>query len=124
MLKQSLIISSIITLGYVPISQADVINVLNENNKELLIKIEAVGDSTAVLKQTIPAEHIFSFTVNSDQLNGKTNFTIMGDTTTFTAGDKCKNLSTSKDYTVTFTTDTVGTTCIAEEASLIGSVVK
>ncbi|AIL12831.1 hypothetical protein IM40_03745 [Candidatus Paracaedimonas acanthamoebae] len=76
MIKKLLIISSIVTLGCVPILKAGVINVRNENNKELLIKIEAVGDSSAGLKQTIPAEYISSFTINSDQLNGKTNFII------------------------------------------------
>ncbi|OJX12240.1 MAG: hypothetical protein BGO77_03575 [Caedibacter sp. 37-49] len=117
MLKKLFRLSSIITLVSVPISHAGVINVVNENNKELLIKIEAIGDSSAILKQTIPAENVSSFSINSDQLNGKNNFTIMGDTSTFTSGDKCKNLSTNSDYKVTFTTDTVGITCIAEEIS-------
>ena len=118
MLKKSLMLSAIITIGFVSVSHAGELNVLNENNKELLIKIEAVGDSSAFFKQTIPADKISSFTINASQLNGKTKFTIMGDTSTFTAGDKCKNLSVDKNYKVTLTTDTIGTTCTAEEISL------
>src|SRR5690606_4554843 len=111
-------LSSIITVGYSPTSQAGEINVLNENNKELSIKIEAVGDSAAFFKQEIPADKISSFIINASQLNGKSHFTIKGDTNPFTPGDKCQNLSVNKDYNLTFTDEKMGTTCIAEEVSL------
>lgn len=102
-------------LALTTVSQAGEIKVINENKKTLGIKIEAEGDSNAVSKQEISAEHQSSFRVTKTQLNGKSYFSIKGDTSAFTSGGRCEHLSVEKDYTVTFQDDKVGTTCIAEE---------
>ena len=96
---------------------ASTINVVNENKKPLTVKIEAEGDSNAYSKQEISAENKSTFKVEKSQLNGKSHFSIKGDTSAFTSGGKCENLSVEKNYTVTFQDDKMGTTCIAEEVS-------
>lgn len=95
-------------------ANASTINVVNENEKPIQIKIEAEGDSNAYSKRTISASRKSTFEVDAKQLNDKSHFSIKGDTSAFTSGGKCENLSVTENYTVTFQNDTVGTTCIAE----------
>lgn len=97
--------------------QASKMQVTNENKKPLKIKIEAEGDSNAVTKMEISADHKSSFDVTSTQLNGKSHFSIKGDTSAFTPGGKCEHLDVSKNYKITFQDDKMGTTCIAEEVA-------
>jgi hypothetical protein len=94
---------------------ASTIKVVNENKKPLTVKIEAEGDSNAYSKQEISAEQNSTFKVEKSQLNGKSHFSIKGDTSVITPGGKCENLSVEKNYKVTFQDDKMGTTCIAEE---------
>lgn len=96
-------------------SFASKINVVNENKKPIQIKIEAEGDTSAVSKREITADHKSTFEVNSGQLNGKSYFSIKGDTSAFTPGGKCDHLSVEKNYKLTFQDDKVGTSCVAEE---------
>lgn len=100
---------------FAPLAYAGHLQVTNENKKVLDIKIEAEGDRKAVLKKQIPADHQSSFEVTQGQLKGSSYYSIKGDLHTFTPGGKCDHLSVEKDYKVTFTDDTRGTTCVAEE---------
>jgi hypothetical protein len=115
MLKKTLLISAFSSLILSSVSYAGKIDVVNENHKALDIKIEAEGDSKAVSKQQVSADHKSSFEVTSAQLNGKSYFSIKGDTSAFTPGGKCDHLSVDKDYKVTFLNDKMGTSCISEE---------
>ena len=102
-------------------SQAGRIDVVNENKKALRIKIQAEGSSVnedlATYVKEIPAEHDYEFRVEATDLKGKSHYSIKGDTSAFTLGDKCQHLSVEKDYKITFLNDTTGTTCVAEEAA-------
>ena len=98
-------------------SQAGRIDVVNENKKALKIKIEAEGEPSAVSFHTIPSEQNSSFEIKAEALNGKSHYSIKGDTNPFTLGDKCQHLSVEKDYKVIFLNDTAGTTCVAEEVT-------
>lgn len=95
------------------------VKVINENKKYLRIRIQADGDPvsenlTTYLKD-IPEACTVTFKVTADDLKGKTHFSIKGDTSAFTPGGKCNNLSVDKSYKITFLNDTAGTSCIAEE---------
>ena len=83
MLKKTLLISAFSSLILSSVSYAGKIDVVNENHKALDIKIEAEGDSKAVSKQQVSADHKSSFEVTSAQLNGKSYFSIKGDTSAF-----------------------------------------
>jgi hypothetical protein len=93
------------------------LEIVNENKKELKVKIEPEGASRAAFIQQIPAEHYSSLDLELGQFKGKSYYSIKGDTSAFTSGGKCEHLSVEKDYKVTFQNDKVGTTCIAEEIS-------
>src|SRR5688500_15080682 len=97
------------------------VDVVNENTKNLKIKIEAEGDklaeSLASYVKEIPSEHYFSFLVDEADLKGKSHYSIKGVTNAFVPGDKCQHLSVNKNYKVTFLNETIGTTCVAEEIS-------
>lgn len=100
-------------------ANAGTVKVINENKKDLELNITAQGAMTEKLAsyiQKIPAESQYSFTVQRENLKGKSTYVINGKTNPF-LGDNCKNLSVDKDYQLTFTNDTVGTTCIAQEIS-------
>ena len=98
---------------------AGTIQVVNENKKNLKVRISAEGDSVneklASYAQVIPPEHYYSFNVAADNLKGKTHYSIKGDTNPFTMGDKCTHLSVFDNYRVTFINDVAGTTCVAEK---------
>ena len=95
------------------------VDVINENKKALKIRVEAEGNKVteelASYTKEIPAENFFTFLVDASDLKGKSHYSIKGDTTAFTPGDKCQHLSIDKNYKVTFLNDAVGTSCIAEE---------
>jgi len=115
MIKQTLLMSAFCSLALSSVSYAGTVNVVNENNKTIDIKIEAEGDSNAVSKRQISADRESSFEVTTDQLNGKSYYSIKGDTSAFTPGGKCDHLSVDKNYNVTFLNDKMGTTCLSEE---------
>jgi hypothetical protein len=98
------------------------IDVVNENKKALRIKIQAEGDTLhemlATYVKEIPSEHYFEFRVDATDLKGKSHYSIKGDTSPLTAGDKCQHLSVEKNYKVTFLNDVTGTTCVAEEVEI------
>lgn len=117
------IIATFLTLASLSVADYAIaesqVEVVNENKKELKVKIKAEGDNfneklEAYVKK-ISGERESTFVVTSADLAGKSYYSIEGDTNPFTAGDKCKHLSVSKDYRVTFLNDTVGTTCVAQE---------
>jgi len=95
------------------------IDVVNENKKSLTVRIKAEGDNInenlATYIKEIPAEYYFTFMVESSDLEGKSHYSIKGDTNAFTPGGKCDHLSVDKNYKVTFLNDVAGTTCVAEE---------
>ncbi|MDF3033355.1 MAG: hypothetical protein K0R76_309 [Alphaproteobacteria bacterium] len=97
------------------------LQIVNENKKEIDIKIEPEGDTNAAFKQRIPADNNSSLTLDPKQFSGKSYFSIKGDTSAFTPGGKCEHLSVDKDYKVTFQDDKVGTTCVAEELPVNGA---
>jgi hypothetical protein len=108
-----------LSLMNVSSAYAGTVKVINENKKELELNIKAQGAMTENLAsyiQKVPAENQYSFTVNREQLKGKSTYLITGKTNLL-LGDSCKNLSVDKDYQLTFTNDTLGTTCIAQEIS-------
>jgi hypothetical protein len=95
------------------------IEVVNENKKSLKVKIKAEGSSIqedlATYVKEIPAEHYSTFSVEEPDLKGKSYYSIQGDTSPFTPGDKCARLSVEKNYKVTFLNDAIGTSCVAQE---------
>jgi hypothetical protein len=91
------------------------LQIVNENKKEIKVKIEPEGDSSAAFEQRIPADYNSSLNLDRSQFRGKSYFSIKGDTSAFTPGGKCEHLSVEKDYKVTFQDDKVGTSCVAEE---------
>ncbi|AIK96351.1 hypothetical protein [Candidatus Odyssella acanthamoebae] len=93
---------------------ASTIHVTNHNKKPINIKIVAKEDKNAVTKMEIPAQQESTFTVDSEHLNGKSIYSIKGDTNPFTMGGKCEDLNVEKNYNVTFKNDKVGTSCVAE----------
>lgn len=90
------------------------VEVVNENEKELKVKIQAEG-AAASYTQHIPAGVHSSFTVEKEQLKGKSHYSIKGDTNPFTPGGRCKDLDVDKNYKITFKNDALGTTCLADE---------
>jgi hypothetical protein len=90
------------------------IHVTNHNKKPINIKIVATEDKNAVTKMEIPAQQESTFTVDTEHLNGKSVFSIKGDTNPFTMGGKCNDLNVENNYRVTFKNDKVGTSCVAE----------
>jgi DNA-directed RNA polymerase subunit L len=116
----SLAVVSLLMLSSV--GQAGRIDVVNENKKALRIKIQAEGDTLhemlATYVKEIPSEHYFEFRVDATDLKGKSHYSIKGDTSPLTAGDKCQHLSVEKNYKVTFLNDVTGTTCVAEEVEI------
>jgi hypothetical protein len=116
---ENCIAMSIISLSLMNVysANAGTVKVINENKKDLELNIKAQGAMTEKLSsyiQNIPAESQYSFTVQPENLKGKSTYLITGKTNPF-LGDSCKNLSVDKDYQLTFTNDTLGTTCIAQE---------
>ena len=95
------------------------LDIVNENKKELTVKVRADGDETTEKLTThikkIPAELPSTLVISKSDINNKTYFSIKGDTSPFTQGGKCDYLNVEKNYQVTFLNDTAGTTCIAEE---------
>ena len=120
--KQTLSLAVAGLLTFSAASQAGRIDVVNENKKALRIKIQAEGDNInetlATYVKEIPAEHYYEFRVETTDLKGKSHYSIKGDTSPLTSGDKCHHLSVEKDYKVTFLNDAAGTTCLAEEAAI------
>jgi len=102
-----------------PLLKAERVQVINENKKPLSIKIQAEGDKLTEklpkYKIKIPEEEYYEFYVVKAALNGKNVFSIKGDTSSFTSGGKCDNLSVDKKYKIVFKNDTVGTSCVATE---------
>jgi len=113
------IILSFVASSVTYTAMASRIEVVNENKKLLKIKVKAEGSSVqedlATYVKEIPAEHYSTFWVEGSDLKGKSYYSIQGDTSSFTPGDKCNRLSIEKNYKVTFLNDAVGTTCVAEE---------
>lgn len=97
-------------------SMASKIDIVNENKKELTVKINGEGvDAADPYEIKIPAEHNSTLVINRKDLNNKTFYSIKGDTSNFTPSGRCEYLNVDKNYKVTFLNDSIGTTCIAEE---------
>jgi hypothetical protein len=95
------------------------LRVVNENKKELNIKLIPEGAATESVHSShykIKPESYISLKVEPKHISSKEYFSIQGDTNWAGIGnDTCERLSIHKDYRVTFQNNTIGTTCIAEE---------
>lgn len=104
---------------FAPLAQAGKIQVVNENKKKLSVKIQAEGDrmneNLAEYDVMIPPEYLYEFFVTKADLKGKNIFSIRGDTSFFSPGGSCNDLSVDKAYKVVFKNDTLGTSCVATE---------
>ncbi len=120
MKKQSLLFSLLLCGMLVNVTQASHIEVINKNKKPVKVKIQTEGGTKAEVSypMEIPAEEHSTLTVEEKDLKGKTRYAIEGQTSLFTSGDKCHGLSVDKNYVVTISDDTLGTTCSAEETNL------
>lgn len=66
-------------------SMASKIDIVNENKKELTVKINGEGvDAADPYEIKIPAEHNSTLVINRKDLNNKTFYSIKGDTSNFT----------------------------------------
>ena len=112
MLKKYVSVTAVLALS--SLSYAGQIDVVNETKKEIQVKIQAKGDK-ANFVQSVSADPLSSFTVDTPRLNGKTDYSIVGHISPFTPLSQCKDLSVGKNYKVTFQNNHAGTTCTAEE---------
>jgi hypothetical protein len=112
MLNKYVNVTAVLALS--SLSYAGQMNVVNETKKEIQVKIQAKGDK-AHFVQSIPADPLSSFTVETPRLNGKTGYSLKGHISPFTPLSQCKDLSVEKNYKVTFHHNHAGTTCMAEE---------
>ncbi|MGN6670747.1 MAG: hypothetical protein ACTHJ4_04340 [Candidatus Nucleicultricaceae bacterium] len=119
-MNKAFLVCSLLSSLYMMASSAEggTIRVINENKKNLKIRIQAEGETLRedirFYAQVIPAEYHYSFTVTAEKLHGKSFYSIKGDTNPFSLGDSCKHLSVDKNYRITFLNDMAGTTCVAE----------
>ncbi len=97
------------------------LRVVNENKKELQIKLIPEGAATETVHKAnyrIKPESYIVLKVAQKNIDNKSYFSIKGDTNWAGVGnDTCEHLSVHKNYRVTFQNNTIGTTCIAEEIS-------
>ncbi len=118
-MKNSLVLALIGSVLSPFVVKADRLQIVNENKKELTVKVRAEGDplteNLAERRINIPAEHYYEFYVSSSDLGGKSLYSIEGDTNPFTPGGSCQNMRVNKKYKVIFKNDTVGTSCVATE---------
>ena len=112
MLKKYLRVTAVLALS--SLSYAGQIGVVNKTKKEIQVKIQAKGDK-AHFVQSISADPLSSFTVDTPRLNGKTGYSLKGHISPFTPLSQCKDLSVEKNYKVTFQSNHAGMTCTAEE---------
>lgn len=103
----------------VPPLVAGELRVVNENKKELQIKLVPEGAAMeSVHKSTykIKPESYIVLKVQPKNIDNKAYFSIQGDTNWAGVGnDTCEHISVHKNYRVTFQNNTIGTTCLAEE---------
>jgi hypothetical protein len=96
---------------------AAIIKVNNENKKAITLKLIPEGaPRDFVYEKEIPAENFFQFEVTAADLGGKSVFSLRGKTTPVT-WSTCEHLSVDKNYTITFTNDLIGTTCVATDVA-------
>ncbi len=55
------------------------------------------------------------FIISPEHLHGHQHFSVTGNSGGIFSGGSCRNLSTAKNYQITFLNDDIGTTCISEE---------
>ncbi|MBL0942478.1 MAG: hypothetical protein IBJ00_07135 [Alphaproteobacteria bacterium] len=95
------------------------LRVVNENKKQLHIKLIPEGAATeSVHKSTykIRPESYIVLKIQPKHIDNKGYFSIKGDTNWAGVGnDTCEHISVHKNYRVTFQNNTIGTTCVAEE---------
>lgn len=96
-----------------PVS-ASMLNIINENEKPIKVKIVADKDPSAIMRIRISRENKSTIKVDREHLNGTSVFSITGDTNPFTVSGSCSGLSVEHDYNIKFTNDKVGTSCISE----------
>ena len=118
-MKNSLVLALIGGVFSAFVVKADRLQIVNENKKELTVKVRAEGaaltENLAERRINIPAEHYYEFYVSASDLGGKSLYSIEGETNPFTPGGSCKNMSVHKKYEVIFKNDTLGTSCVARE---------
>ena len=98
---------------------ASKVHIKNENNKDLTVYIQAEGSITEDLhwmELVIPAQGKHDLTVTDKDMGGKATFYVQGKTNPVTPRGKCSNMSTGKNYTITFKNLNIGTECVCEMA--------
>lgn len=99
--------------------RADRIQIVNQNNKALAVKIQAEEDCTDgdLPRYTviIPAKYFYEIIVTKFDLGGAERFTIEGGTDPTKNSGKCSNLDVHKKYKFIFKDDPLGTSCLATE---------
>jgi hypothetical protein len=98
-------------------SIAGKIFVNNENQKEIRIRIIPEGaDHTKEYVKGIPGkQQDWEFEITKEMNDGKDYYSIQGATSYFSPKGTCGQMSTARNYRVTFQNDKFGTTCIADK---------
>lgn len=106
---------AVTTLGLSLSAYADsTLHIHNKNDKSLALRLLTKKSDGVNLAREIPAHSDIEIALDSNDFKGEKTYDIQGETHLF-IGDKCKNLQVDQDYTITFTNDTIGTTCHAEK---------
>lgn len=96
---------------------ASKLEVKNENNKDLIVYIQAEGSASEDLhwmEVTVPANSTQTVNVTDKDMAGKQTYFVRGRTNPITPRGTCANLSIDKNYKVTFKNLNVGTECVSE----------
>lgn len=117
-MKNKIAISLMLSIFAIP-ALAGKVHIKNGNNKDLIVYIQAEGSVSEDLhwmEFTMPANGMRDITITDKDMGGKATFYIQGKTNPLTPRGTCSNLSTTKDYVITFKNLNIGTECHCEMA--------
>ena len=86
----------------------------NDNDKPISLSVITKGNEGVRIIKEVPAKSRTELALETSDFRGANTYNIDGETHPF-IGDKCKNLQSNQDYVITFTNDTIVTTCHAEK---------
>ncbi|MBA4118884.1 MAG: hypothetical protein C0514_08340 [Candidatus Puniceispirillum sp.] len=116
-MKKNILMAVVCCFGIVSSSHAGTIKVVNENTKDLTVRLFVEGSPSqqAMTERCCQMRGKGSCHLKTTpgQVLGATHYAIEGETNPFTSTGSCRNLRVDKDYQVTFTDDAIGTSCIA-----------
>ncbi len=120
-MKVNVLLTTVVCLSASLCLRAQTLEIVNENQKQVDIRVYAEGDSfTEELSERcfhIRANGTCKQYMTPQQFNGKSLYAISGETNPFTSSGTCRNLSVHKNYKVVFTNDAIGTSCVATETT-------